>query len=60
MFNVETNKYSHETSSAVRVVSRHPNEAEAIEAADRLYATGFQRFVLVVRDGQETYNPATK
>ena len=49
MFKVETNKYSHEGSSATRIDSRHESLDEACEAAAQLLP--FQRWVYVAGEG---------
>lgn len=50
MFRIETNKYSHATSSAPRIVGRHSNRDEAIAAAQSLWNAKTQRWVYVYED----------
>lgn len=47
MYRVETNKYSHSSSAATRVLSRHETLEEAIAAAESLWQAKTQRWVNV-------------
>jgi len=58
MYRVNTNKYSHEGSGFSIVDSEHNSLEQAIEAAQKLWDRGFQRFVFVTdKDGKEVWTP---
>ncbi len=55
MYQVETNKYQHEGSGASRVDSTHDSLPDAIDAAEKLWQSGYQRFVYVIGGMKAVY-----